>query len=488
MMLQPTYLQEIAARCFANLSTLDPTLLDDIRGWAADRADPLPWGSACSGTDSLRWTYQAMADALNRIGIQVSFEHRFSAEMNDNKRQFIQVFASPPFVAGDLFDLTRERVWNYQSCTPDYPKTYCSSPFCFVAGFVCKAVSSLNSDRKTARSAVWDSTSSTGSTLLGVILYIQQWRPLTIILENVLGLKTRGQHKEVKRRLESLGYAVVIFEMSPLDVGFPQDRRRLYFAAVSGSLVTECGMMREDVESLASALMACVLAGHEPLNVDSVLFAEESTYVQEMKAQERRDYERRLVKVAQGSSCKSAGGSKLWVHKHKAASVSCAQSRWSDDLQDLYPAYKLLPDREKDLLDHCKVGFPDARQRCVNVSQSKPSICEGHLPCLTPKGTFWLAWRGRPLYGREALLAQGLPILEHEWDKVSFLSDSLLRDLGGNAFCAASLLPVQAVLLALVARLAQGAARRFLPEEQPGPGSAKRVRLTCKTQASDAVL
>ena len=71
----------------------------------------------------------------------------------------------------------------------------------------------------------------------------------------------------------------------------------------------------------------------------------------------------------------------------------------------------------------------------MDISQNKArtNLVSGYALCITPKGEKYLTDRCRPLLGVEATRLQGM-WLEPGDPRIRDTSDSLLRDLAGNAF------------------------------------------------------
>ena len=101
-----------------------------------------------------------------------------------------------------------------------------------------------------------------------------------------------------------------------------------------------------------------------------------------------------------------------------------------------YPYLDSLTRRKRALM--CEIGvsdFPEKHIRVVDISQNKArtQLVSGYMPCITPKGEKYLTDRRRPLLGVEAMRLQGM-WLEPSDPRIHDMSDSLLRDLAGNAF------------------------------------------------------
>lgn len=189
----PHYLRDLATSCLAKVEDAVPKSIDSLKHWLnAKEEDAKPkefsWGSGCSGTDSPQWTFAGIKEAFRGASMDINFSHIVSAEKDPAKRNFLEVMASPEALAGDVFDISAE--WCYDHAHKRYvkPALMFTSLMCFIAGFVCKSVSMLNNHVSTANEAVWNTATSTGSTLWAVLLFAQRMRPVSIILENVYGL------------------------------------------------------------------------------------------------------------------------------------------------------------------------------------------------------------------------------------------------------------------------------------------------------------
>jgi site-specific DNA-cytosine methylase len=418
------------------------------------------WGSGCSGTDSPRWVYSAIAQALQREvpNNTMSFKHECSAECVPIKRDFVNAFATPGILTADIFELCLEDVRNFAGgrvCQCD-PIRELQDMDCFIAGFVCKSVSALNSMHwEAARSAIWDEHTKTGSTLWAVILFLERCRPKSFILENVFGLKRKMQHEVVLERLRNSGYAAYVRESNPLEYQHPQDRDRLYFQGFRIDLVEAAGISSDRVVDIALGWHDQLLstsAGREMTSLDSFLLKEDDTYIVQSR-------QKKLEKVISGprpaSVPKSSGSgpSPKWVAKHRQQSIACYKSNYDDSKVTEYPDYALLPDRIKDLLDFEHLEFPDKTQAILNCSQSKITRGRnGSSPTVTPRCTMWITHRARLCVGRELMALQGLHIDPAQYDELA-LSDNQIADLAGNAFCTVCCATEQLVGICMLALL-----------------------------------
>jgi site-specific DNA-cytosine methylase len=444
------YLDRFAFRCFEKLLQVHPTALQLMSSLSNTRP-ALHWGSGCSGTDSPAWTFRALANAFQRHNVRFDFIHEFSAENDSRKQKFILRAAKPRFLLADMFDLSASRCTTVGDNLVVSPAKDFKPISFFIAGFVCKTVSRLNANKTEASTAVWNQLTSTGQTLWAALLFCERSKPVVVILENVFGLKRNNQHMEVARRLENIGYSVIIFESNPCMYNFPHDRHRLYFLAILSSRLDACGRSKAWFADLCKRCFEAMRVGHPCLPLDELLYDESDHFALEMKDRERATLAARAERIGTRTA-----KVERWVHKHKELSSACASTAWRDCLAEHYPGYLLLSDRCKDLLDHEGCQFPHPRPLVLNISQTKASGGIGHVPCLTPGGIFWVAHRARQLYGREALQCQGLYV--SDWQALvrpdpqhDELTDALFADMAGNAFCTVSVLPVQMLGLLLIA-------------------------------------
>ena len=427
-----------------------PDLFEHLPAFVAANTE-LTWGSGCSGTDSPSWGLQAISIALLALfGMSPRFTHRFSAERDGRKRRFIRRFARPAYLFCDVFDLSREKPHDDLS-DADVPQSVFASLWLFIAGFVCKTVSSLNADKHTRACALMDLSTVTGSTFYAVILFLRKHKPPAALLENVLGLLLCSQHLDVVVALRQAGYFTAWFNIDCFILGVPQRRARLYFLAVRRDLVEAAGMTEDAFIALCHRVMGAMQTPLPSIPLSRFLLANSHPYVRERhaaflcEALERRSQYRRseLSDVPR------------WAYKHRDVHSHLSHSRYTADLVHVAPEYETLPDRVKDLLDESSVAFPDKRPLAISFSQSATSLTRDCVGVLTPKGRVWLCWLCRCLLGRESLALQCLPI---DWDAEDAavqeeFTDTFLHDLAGNAFNTASIVQMVVCILVVLANL-----------------------------------
>lgn len=444
------------------------------------------WASACSGTESPLWVFEALA-----ANGYLCHRHVFSAEINPHKRRWIRHVAPSTgfFLFADIFDISR------RSAKCDIhgdvaPGDLCDALDIFLAGFSCKDVSTLNIHRGSASTCTDTHTGSTGQTLLGVLLVVEMRRPKTFVLENVLGLLARGQIARVVQRLESKGYIVIWRVQNAQETGVPQDRDRVWILGWRLDTVVGGISAAEFAEQMAK-LWEDLLYVQEPAggsalwyslaDLDTFLFAEDSDFIKGRRDKQCADFERRQATIERPTKKRraaddaAAGGASepKWLKKqmalYEAAQVLPSTTSWESWMLDACPEYAVLPDRTKEMVDVVRVALPtDPRRLVVRLDQSRPGLKEACVPTITPGCCLWLAHRGRLLLSREKLALQAIHVSEAT---VAEFGERLVADLAGNAFCATSCLVAVVVALAGLRRVESGDAvgmhgfDPFVPDE-----------------------
>ena len=70
----------------------------DMKTFFADgAAGQWRWGTACSGSESPHWAYNALESVLSEAGVSGAFKHMFSAELEPEKRRWICFSHEPMF-------------------------------------------------------------------------------------------------------------------------------------------------------------------------------------------------------------------------------------------------------------------------------------------------------------------------------------------------------------------------------------------------------
>ena len=446
--LDQSYVKRLSLRCLDNIATAPDLafLIDDSRRFT-HTLSLHRWGSGCSGTDAPGFAYNGIADALHEYNIRVTFRHIFSAEISRHKRRWIQQLMNPHYIFDNVFKLYRRQ------CTDVNGKFVC--PYdefqdlgCYIAGFVCKSVSNLNTvHSSTAGTSLTSIHTQTGSTFLSVRLFLQRVRPKTCILENVRGLDRDGQLGCVIALLAAVGYHCYVLRALPPVFGLPQDRFRFYFVCFRDDLVHASGLTSCALDSLITRVWTRFQYDHPLAGIDAFIQHDASPYIQEHLHTESSKFEGSVV-----TSASSASKIK-WYTKHlRMFGRTNFNSNFLAGFEHMYPQFMNLPARVQELLDARGCGFPHHTPEAWNCSQT--TISGGAVAStVLPGSLVWFTHRCRRGYGRDMLGLQGIFLTDHQWQSVSDISETVLTDLAGNAFCIASCTPVQLLVYLVLSHL-----------------------------------
>ena len=186
-------------------------------------------GTACSGTDSV-------VKVLEHLGRSSgwAFTHAFSCERDEAKQAWVQEnFPDAPPIFPDICELHTGRALNVVT------REVCDIPAVdvFVAGFVCKSVSTENAKRGSYSQCIADARGQTGETFEGVLGYVRGFRPKLVICENVSGLLKRSlgcdaQIHQVRKAFEEEGYVFAYKLVDARNFLVPQRRTRVWMWAI----------------------------------------------------------------------------------------------------------------------------------------------------------------------------------------------------------------------------------------------------------------
>jgi hypothetical protein len=129
-------LDELVYRFF---SILDDNVIEAIQVLAR-ASGPFPWMSACSGTESPAWVTRAVQKALSRLGVDVSFSHRASAEISASKRSFVLDTASSTdfFFFLDMQHMLRSEAPNAASESREHQPVELLGMFIFICASLAR--------------------------------------------------------------------------------------------------------------------------------------------------------------------------------------------------------------------------------------------------------------------------------------------------------------------------------------------------------------
>ena len=186
-------------------------------------------GTACSGTDSV----VKVLEHLGRCS-GWAFTHAFSCERDEAKQAWLrESFPDAPLIFPDICELHTGRALNIVT------REVCDIPAVdvFVAGFVCKSVSTENAKRGSYGQCIADARGQTGETFEGVLGYVRRFRPKLVICENVSGLLKRSlgcdaQIHQVRKAFEEEGYVFAYKLVDARNFLVPQRRTRVWMWAI----------------------------------------------------------------------------------------------------------------------------------------------------------------------------------------------------------------------------------------------------------------
>ena len=394
---------------------------------------PVRIGTACSGTESPIVVFRALANVL----AGVMFEHVFSCEVCPKKRAWIYENFDVPLVFHDIrryinnyINTSMQKQIKHRICSFSNKYKYKKSThesvvikigrdLCnefafdaksgefravpavdiFIAGFVCKSVSSQNQLRCLAKDCIRAGSGLTGGTFKGVVDYVLEKKPAVVILENVIGLTSSNQGgraviNDVADKFTEIDYAFAYRLLNTSSYLLPHRRNRCWMWAFRGR--------QNQVAVERAADMTCGLA-QERFWTMSELF------------------------------CKVG-----------AAPMMPPKSCLKREMKVLSGVVEKVKKKRKVKATHKSCGI---RRLVVDVGQSESRaghFCvDGAAPCLLPNSKI-LVRRGMKILSVQELMAlQGIfkadfPTLDN-WAQDK---KTLSRDLTGNAFSTTTCLAV----------------------------------------------
>ena len=143
------------------------------------------WSSGCSGSESPRLAVEGTAHAcVTEFGNFPARRHLIAAEIDVEKRGFINLTSDVEQLLGDLHDISCRRAYCHKAHGYIVPDEFGESEL-WLIGFSCKTVSAYNINKSQIRQAHLDLSTQTGSTLHGIYVLVEQKRPRVLVLENV---------------------------------------------------------------------------------------------------------------------------------------------------------------------------------------------------------------------------------------------------------------------------------------------------------------
>ena len=434
----------------------------------------LTWGSACSGSEGVRFCFEALALLALSQGSQVRFEHAFSCESNPDKLQWIaavnalapQVMASVQEKAGrtpsgvahtrtpclftDICKLGEEhcaRVAHRHEARTDtqgsrdvlssgqalkvsdrapLPDGHCLVPQVdiLVVGTSCKDMSKINvaaRQHANAGALVLSGTSSRGGsaqTFRGMLAYVDSRSPSIIIFENVDSIDDKmGATSNLDILLAEMGnrgYENQVIMSDAAMMGLPARRRRVYviFLKIAGNPLLD--FSTRSVSAMFTTLRAVMCSCVRSPCCATKIFLPPYDPAVKSYLESRREKREKLREAAK----KSGPAHHPWMNQHLAF-ARVLKYRWGQPVPEDLKAnewFETLTDREKDVVRLTRAQSPDLLFRDLSQSiarANETTLSEGlHcLPTLLPRMLLWCEKEQRLWLGREALIFQGFPVI-----------------------------------------------------------------------------
>lgn len=235
-------------------------------------------------------------------------------------------------------------------------------------------------------------------------------------------------------KLKARGYIVFEQQIDSDRVGLPQSRQRLWFLCVRADIAAAAGVSEESVVGMMQALVQRFMldVSHTCPSLSDFLLCEADPEIMAMRRGLIRQRTRGGLTGSRGPGGGPMEQDSVAVRRKQQRERDVGMgSLWRPELEEVYPEYLRLSEREKAMLDANGVQFPDRRNVVIGVRQNEALVKFGRTPTVTPTATIWVGERCRLLRGAESLRVQGIHI-GREAER-SF-SNKLLADLGGNSF------------------------------------------------------
>lgn len=390
-------------------------------------------GSACSGSEIARVTFEEIGRLL-----KCRVRSSFTCEKEPWKREWIQHVVEP-FVAdegaccfGDIETLGGRRA----KCERHGRLCEVQSCFAFSAGFSCKSLSKLNTQRRSMTACLQQEIGSSGRTFCGLREYLRSHRPRVLVLENVEELISAGDggnYTTLMQVLADLDYDAMAMTLKSSDFVSPQRRVRAYVVAF---------WMHQTSASPRLAVNAARLVkrfAHPAQDlVDNFALDDTCEYISVELT--RRLGLRARTKSSDGD-CMTDGDGVGWKTKYAkilqsqgVAMSSCIIPKQARSTEWI----STLTERCQVVLGHALHKSPAASFVDCYQSLQREFVSANACECSTivPGSLIWSSRLSRPLLGPELLHVQGLPRALVQRAVARGMSDSSMADLAGNSFTA----------------------------------------------------
>ena len=254
------------------------------------------------------------------------------------------------------------------------------------------------------------------------------------MLENVPGLKDkckttgRSSFDAVVAIFTKIGFAFTSHVFDAKETGIPNTRVRLYMAAMAGMPAEDEASLTPRVQASLSAQLA--KATHRPIS-DFLLheYAPHdmiTDWMPELLARRTHSTPLSAKEVAymkeRWAACPHPQDKELYMLRLGSNPWFCALTRREQDIL---------------LLHLCHHPYPGPQEGVVilHASGRFSRLVPTAIPTQVPNARFWLLGRDRLQTGAEALMLQGVDLVDIPSFGIGSHPSSFLQDLAGNAFC-----------------------------------------------------
>ncbi len=389
------------------------------------------------------------------------YNHVFSAEKNPSIRTFIKMSRPTLRTLFTSIEALQHKtalndVGSEQRATPQAVKVP-TSIWCYIAGFVCKDISSLNGHCSANRAACATGTARTGETWTACVMYLKHHRPLCAVFENVAALASKTEGSTTSNLevcladCKALGYQAVAVRLCPRGIKVPVTRDRCYIIASRVLTLAE-------LESVADGISAQSHTGGEgsdPFPLSMFLLPDGHPLIQAEYDRLLEAKGRTALTKARSQANKSTEDCK-WVLEHAlpfCGSGSRVKTTRYSNPTTASAWLDLLQDREIQNLSSkpFTTGIAELSQtEKREVGNSLPDGC----PCVIPNGIYMHLEKLRLLCPLERLCLQGIPcdlIILDQYEA------GFWNEMSGNSFNAYMMSVIMSSLLLVFARKAAAA-------------------------------
>ncbi|KAL4062601.1 hypothetical protein J3A83DRAFT_4381778 [Scleroderma citrinum] len=380
----------------------------------------------CSGTESPLLALEMICQSIkDHFGIPLEFEHVFSCEIEPFKQAYIERNFKPPLLFRDVCELGEDEATTAYGSLAPVP----GDVDLLVAGTSCVDYSNLNNEKKGI-----DGGGESGRTFHGMMSWVNNHRPPLVILENVCS----APWDRVKEYFKRQGYSAEFIRVDTKLFYIPHTRTRVYLFAVDKQGSSLPGEWKNWVTTklkrpASSTLDAFLLPSDDPrIHQARQKLVQDSGGVSESRTG-RIDWTRCESRHARARLEEALGPKRPLTNWEEGGGCRMPDFAWQDwGIRQVERVWDLM---DINLLRSAKIGVDPSFKTLVwnlsqNVDRSTGSSKTGICPCLTPSMIPYIANRGGPMVGVEALAMQGLPV-----DKLLLTRESQdeLADLAGNA-------------------------------------------------------